>query len=104
MASVTINGRSYSGNSITIRNNHVTIDGVVQDEALKGVVEVRIVEGILGHLETDASVTCGDVREGVMAGGSVSCKAVTGTVQAGGSVSCGPVSGSIMAGGSVRHG
>jgi hypothetical protein len=101
---ITIGGRTFSGNSISIQNGKVTIDGVVQDGVLSGVVEIRVVEGILGQLTCDGSVTCGDVRGDVDAGGSVDCKHVGGNVDAGGSVTCGNVSGAVDAGGSVRMG
>lgn len=104
MSAVTINGHTYRGNSVTIIGGVVTIDGVRQDGSVRGVVEVRVVEGVLGELHTDASVFCGEVRGNVRAGGSVNCDSVGGAVNAGGSVNCAAVTGSVNAGGSVRHG
>lgn len=105
MATINIDGRTFSGNNVTIRNGRVIIDGKEQEGAVNGVVEVRVTEGILDKLETDASVTCGDVRGTVQAGGSVTCNNVGGTIQAGGSVTAkGRAGGTIMAGGSVRVG
>ena len=89
MTTVTINGKTYQGNNITINNGNVVIDGRQEDGQLNGVVEIRITEGNLDSLTTDASVNCGHV---------------TGTVTAGGSVNCGSVGGNVSAGGSVRHG
>lgn len=102
MARITIDGRSFQGKSISIRNGVVTIDGVAQDGTLNGVVEVRVIEGVLGRLDCDASVTCGPVSGDVSAGGSVTCDAVGGSVSAGGSVTCDDVRGGVSAGGSVR--
>jgi hypothetical protein len=105
MASVVIDGKSFNGNNITIRNGRVTVDGVTQDGTLHGVVEVRVVEGVLAKLECDASVTCGDVCGSVSAGGSVTCNNVGGHVSAGGSVrAAGKTGGNTSAGGSVRIG
>ena len=104
MSKVTINGTTYEGDCISITNGSVTVDGVKQEGTLSGVVEIRITEGILQELNTDASVVCGDVLGDVNAGGSVSCDDVECDVHAGGSVSCGRVNGSVHAGGSVSHG
>lgn len=104
MARIVIDGRSFSGRSVSIINGRVTIDGVSQDGALSGVVEIRIVEGVLGELRTDAAVSCGRVEGNVSAGGSVNCDDVGGNVSAGGSANCGNIRGSVNAGGSVRHG
>lgn len=105
MARFNIDGRDFVGGSITIRNGVVTIDGKRQNGTVSGVVEIRITEGVLQDLETDASVTCGEVRGSITAGGSVSCQNVGGSLTAGGSVNAsGRAGGSIMAGGSVRIG
>jgi hypothetical protein len=103
MAKITIDGKSFIGANVTIRNGVISIDGKVQDGTLNGVVEIRIVEGVLEKLETDASVTCGAVSGDVAAGGSVNCESVGGDIRAGGSVNArGPAGGSIRAGGSVN--
>jgi hypothetical protein len=102
MARIVINGREFTGSSVSIRNNTVIIDGKVQDDELGSVVEVRVIEGVIDRLETDASVTCGEVRGGVSAGGSVHCSNITGSVNAGGSVKCDKIGGSVTAGGSVK--
>jgi hypothetical protein len=104
MPTITIDGRTFSGRSVSIINGRLTIDGVVQDGSLSGVVEIKVTEGVLGELRTDASVSCGAVTGNVSAGGSVNCDGVGGSVTAGGSVNCGTVRGSVSAGGSVRHG
>lgn len=105
MNTVKINGKIYNGKDIEIRNGVIKIDGVVQkDESAKGVVEIRVLEGTIEHLITEASVSCGMVRGNVNAGGSVNCDAVGGDVSAGGSVNCDDVGGRVTAGGSVRRG
>lgn len=88
MAKMNIDGRTFTGNSISIVNGVVTIDGVQQDGTLSGQVQLKI-EGTLDSLTTDASVN--------MKG------QINGDVEAGGSVNCDDVGGSVNAGGSVRH-
>jgi hypothetical protein len=105
MNRITINGVTYEGvGSISVIDGVVTIDGKRQDGTVSGVVEIRVLEGVLGELRTDAAVNCGKVRGNVHAGGSVRCEDVGGSVNAGGSVRCDTVNGSVNAGGSVRHG
>ena len=104
MGTIHIDGRTFIGNSISIRNGVVTIDGVAQGGTVNGVVEIKI-DGSVDRIETDASVTCGSVGRDVSAGGSVKCGNVAGNVSAGGSVSAtGHLGKSISAGGSVRIG
>lgn len=119
VATITINGTTYTGKSISFDDHSVTIDGVRVEGSLQGIVEVVITEGAIDSLRSNASVkasnckinelhaggsaTCGDVGGSVAASGSVNCRAVTGDVKAGGSVNCGAVGGSIRAGGSIRY-
>jgi hypothetical protein len=104
MSVITINGRcieaSGSG-SISIINGVVKVDGVTIENGLHGVVEVKW-EGPLANLQTDASVTCGDVRGNVGAGGSVHSADIQGSVNAGGSINCHDIAGSANAGGSIH--
>lgn len=102
MATIIIDGHTFSGNSVSVLNGQVTIDGVRQDGSLSGVVEIKVTEGVLGELRTDASVSCGTVKGSVSAGGSVNCADVGGSVTAGGSVNSGNIAGNLSAGGSVR--
>lgn len=98
---VNINGVTYEGNSITITNNEVLIDGKVVKNSVSGVVKIKI-EGNPAKVYSDASVEVkGDVLGDVDSGGSVNCGNVKGNVDAGGSVRCGTVGGSVHAGGSV---
>ena len=103
MSTININGRVYRGSSVSIIGGRVIIDGIVQHQdenqpLLSGVVEVRVTDGVLGHLTCDASVTCGNIDGNVSAGGSVNCSNVGGAVNAGGSIRCGNVRGPINAG------
>lgn len=99
---ITINGKTYHGNNVSIIGGRVIIDGVEQKgDPLSGRVEVVVVSGMIENLRTDASVQCGAVGGNVDAGGSVDCDEVRGNVTAGGSVNCNDVGKSISAGGSV---
>ena len=103
MSSITIDGKTFSGNSVSIVDGKVTIDGVVQDGTLEGVVELHIT-GTLGSLRTDGSVHMkGNVEGDVDAGGNVNCGDVKGDVDAGGNVNCGDVKGDVDAGGNVNY-
>lgn len=106
MATISIDGRTYSGSSFSIDHGRIVVDGIDQtpDQPLRGKVTVVVVEGAIQNLTTDASVNAGHVTGDVQAGGSVNCSNVAGSVTAGGSVNCDTVGGSITAGGSVRHG
>jgi hypothetical protein len=108
MGTFNIAGRTFRGSNIMITNDRIVIDGKdVTDEydiRPAGILEIKVLEGTIHALTTDAAVTCNDVTGDVDAGGSVSCKAVGGSVDAGGSVNCGNVAGSVNAGGSVNCG
>lgn len=103
---VTINGRTYTGNSVEVRNDKVYVDGKLVDAGdLSNVRTLDVkVEGVLQELKADGSVEAQEVRGSISAGGSVTCGAVGQNVNAGGSVKCGAVGGRINAGGSVKHG
>lgn len=103
MAKFTIDGISFSGRSITIKNGQVIIDGVVQPGSVHGVVEIRVSEGIIENLSTDSEVSCGEVKGNVKAGMSVTCGNVGGYVDAGMSVTCNDVAGNIDAGMGVSY-
>lgn len=108
MATFNISGRSFRGQNITITNDRIVVDGkdVTDEYDIKpvGILEIKITEGVLGHLTTDANVSAGDIAGDVDAGGNVSCGNVGGDLDAGGNVSCGKVGGDVDAGGNVRHG
>lgn len=104
MGIVRINGKTYQGNNVSIINGVVKVDGVIQESNVNGVVEIRVLEGTIENLTTDASVTCQAVTGNVEAGGSVQCATVGGSVDAGGSIKCGDVGRDVDAGGSVQCG
>lgn len=106
MATMKIGGIKVTGNSISIQNSKIYIDGKLMEDnpiVTDGILEVKIIEGVVENLSADGSVTAGAVKGNISAGGSIDCDCVGGGVKAGGSVKCGRVGGTIQAGGSVRH-
>ena len=97
---VVIDGREFSGRSISICGNKVSVDGVTQDGELVGPISVSVigdvdsldngsgsvlVHGNVGNINTGSGdVQCGDVRGSIRTGsGDVRCVAVGGSVQTG---------------------
>ncbi len=103
---IRINGKEYHGNSVSISNGVVKVDGKVVDDSTPGpggILKVAI-EGDPVDVSSDCSVDVkGTVKGSVTAGGSVNCDDVGGNVQCGGSVNCDDISGNVMAGGSISH-
>ena len=68
VARITIDGRPFTGRSVAITNRgKVLIDGVEQEDALHGQVELHIIEGEIENLEVDGDVHCGSVSGNVEA-------------------------------------
>lgn len=95
--SVTIDGRTFSGQSIQINGDQVVVDGVVQQGSLVGPITVTV-NGDCESVENgngDVTVTgsAGSVRTST---GGVRCAAVSGDVTTSvGNVNCGDVGGSV---------
>lgn len=125
MATVSINGRTFYGDNVTIRGDKIYVDGQLSDVGLvtgQKELDIKVTEGVLGVLDAGGSVVCGEVQQNVDAGGSITVHgSVGGTADAGGSITVngnvhgdvdaggsatvtGSVTGSIDAGGSVRVG
>jgi hypothetical protein len=100
-AKIEIDGRTFAGSSVTIRDNRLSIDDIVQPGVLHGVIEVRIVEGSVLSVESDRTIFANDVQV-ASAGETLFCHDVTGSISAGGAVIvAGNVSGDIQALGPV---
>lgn len=91
----TINGRV-----INMVGGVLEIDGKVVEGLgdMKHILEIRITEGSPVSINTDLSVTCGNVAGNVKAGEGVVCGNVTGKVDAGEGVVCGNIGGDVTAG------
>jgi|FAXJ01.1.fsa_nt_gi hypothetical protein len=82
MSTVTINGKTYSGRSVSILNGVVVIDGIKQDgDKLSGIVRIEV-KGNLDSLKADAPVVVNGNVGSVEANGPVTCGNVTGDVKA----------------------
>jgi hypothetical protein len=103
MGTVTISGKTYSGNNISIINGVVTIDGkIVEDCDLpENVFKIKI-EGSVENIFTDKSVECNMVSGNITAGGSVACDSIKGYVESVGSVNCEDIGGDANSGGSIN--
>ena len=100
---VTINGVTYEGNNVSMINNRIIIDGKEVGETERAQTQI-VINGNIGNLETDKSVTVnGEITGNVTAGGSVNCDDIGGDVRAGGSVNCDDIGGDVRAGGSVNR-
>jgi hypothetical protein len=110
-SSVTVNGKTYRGNSVSISNGRVVVDGVEQDQALTQNIEIKIdgpvqeletacgnvnVTGSVGRVKTTSGdVQCGDVGTSVQTtSGDVACKNVgTSVSSVSGDISAGTIQG-----------
>lgn len=77
----TINGRSYSGNNITIKNGEVYVDGVRQADLPDGEREVIVSGDVVSVSSESGGIT--------IHGSAASVKTTNGSVK------CGDVSGSV---------
>jgi len=102
---ITIDGRTFKGNNVSISNGKVTVDGVVQDGELVGEVNVTI-HGDVEHIE-NASGKVVAQRAGSIhtQSGDVECGDVGGSIQTmSGDVNSGAVGGSVSTmSGDIRH-
>lgn len=112
---VSINGKTYVGNSISISDGVVIIDGQkVESNERKLEIEfvgnvgsvssdqsVTIRGNVLGNVQANGSVDAEDIGKDVVAGGSVNASDIGGSVRADGSVNASDISGSVEAGGSI---
>lgn len=110
---ITINGETIEvvGNSISIRNGKLYIDGVLFKERKDFEKDYKLIsitiEGDVNYMDADCSVTInGNIKGSVDAGGSVTVGGdVDGDIKSGGSTTVkGSHNGRIIAGGSVRTG
>lgn len=117
MGTITINGQTFTGNNVSVKNyngdmagGRIIIDGVDVTEQAGNVISnnriTLVLEGDINVVETTQSVVVnGNVLRDVKSRGSVTCGDVHGDVDADGSTQVGGnVGGSIDAGGSVNVG
>ena len=94
--SVSIDGKTFSGNNITIINGEVIIDGVTQDGELTGDINV-VVNGNVDRIENSiGTVTANAVGNVSTQSGDVNCDDVSGSVSTmSGDVYCDSISGNV---------
>jgi hypothetical protein len=104
-AGVTIDGKTFSGNNISIKNGKVIVDNVVQDGELTGDVNVVVHGDVQTLRNTSGLITAEHVGSINTVSGDVNCLGVEGSIQTvSGDVNCAMVSGSIKTvSGDVRH-
>lgn len=96
-SSVTIDGKTFTGRSVTINGDKVIVDGVEQPGTLVGPINVTV-NGSAESVETTSgtvTVTGSADRVKTMSG-DVHCGDVSGDVGTmSGDVTCGPITGSV---------
>lgn len=123
MGTISINGNSFEGNSISVINGKVIVDG--RDVTPESVTITIEVQGNVDQLNIGAcksikidggcndirsgsgNVVCGDVSGSVQSGsGDIQCRHVNGNVTTGsGDVECGNVGGNVSSiSGDIEHG
>ncbi|MES2662284.1 MAG: hypothetical protein V4629_03180 [Pseudomonadota bacterium] len=107
MGSITIDGKTYHGNNISVTARGVYIDGVNADDKDKREIRsVNItVEGNVESIDCASALelSCSGSINFARAGNSVRCGNVRGNVEAGNSVNCGDVIGNVKAGNCVTR-
>ena len=87
------------GRNIVINGKRIMVDGKLITDEAEGVVELRIIEGTVENITSDASVTVeGNVAGDVSAKMSVTCGDVAGNAKAGMSLTARYISGKATAG------
>lgn len=83
---VNVNGVTYEGNNVSIENNRIYIDGVLQgQDPLSGVVAIEI-SGDLNNFSCDANATVnGEIKGDVEVNGTLQCGPIEGNVEINGS-------------------
>lgn len=98
MASFNINGKTYSGNNISINDDHIIIDGRSVLTGSDKVINIAIV-GDVSSLQVDVCEKIGvkgSVGTVKTQSGNVECGNVSGSVKTmSGNVECGTVEGSV---------
>lgn len=103
-SNININGKAFIGNNVSIINNQVYIDGVLQgdvDDTKK--VEITVLSNV-DRIESDESINIKgklNAKE-VVAGTNVNCDNIVGNVSAGTNVNCDDIKGDVSAGTSIN--
>lgn len=96
-STVTINGKTYHGNSVSMVKNQIIIDGEIQSEVDGEAVTVTV-NGNVDSLQLGAGEVSvlGSVNRISSSSGVVTCKGVCGSVKSqSGDINCSSVGGSV---------
>ncbi len=109
-SSVTINGKNFSGNNLTIINGKVILDNVEIHSQSPNNLTIKIegdlanlnsdapvvVEGnVHGYVTVDGPVTCGDIGGNVRVEGPLTCENINGDADVEGPVMCSSIGGRL---------
>ncbi len=110
---VSINGKTYVGNNISIIGNQVYIDGKLQDdlnsdkkievsilcnvERIESKELINIKGDVVGDIKAGTSVNSYDIKGNVEAGTSVNCDDISGDARAGTTINCDVIWGNATA-------
>jgi len=98
MSSININGKSYIGSTVIVRNNKVTINGVDVTPDTK-IVNI-VVEGNVEEVSADYCdkiIVNGNVTTVTTTSGDIQCKDVAGNAKSSsGDIECGDVGGDVQ--------
>lgn len=99
-----LNNVRYEGENIEVLNGKVYVDGNLAEpiDISSGILEVRVVEGSIEHLDTVGDVRCGDILGNVSTTGDVECGNVGGSISTTGDVSALTVHGRVSTVGDVN--
>lgn len=103
-SNVQINGKTYIGNNITMKNGVVIVDGVEQgDFSDEKKIEIKVLSNV-ESIESKESITIrGNLTaKNVVAGTSLNCDNIQGDVRAGTSVNCDDITGNASAGTTIN--
>ncbi len=100
MSTITINGKTYVGNNLTIINNRVIIDGI--DSTPDGKSVTISVEGDIKELRVDTALNVnvnGNVNTATVGSAELTCKDITGGASTGsGDIKCETINGNVKTG------
>ena len=109
MSQIIINGRKYSGNSVSISGNQVIIDGKIQGPDEKGIDINIVVNGNIESLDVDYASTLtvnGDCGSATSKNGNIECRDILGDAETkNGNIEClGSISGDATTkNGNIKH-
>lgn len=116
MSTITINGATFYGNNVTVKNNRVFIDGAditpnsrqininvtgnVESLDVDACDRIEIAGNVGKLISGSGNISCSDVSNGITVGsGDVTCNTITGDVRTGsGDIDCQTITGSVKTG------